>query len=99
MHQTPEVSLPSTNLEIEIVLLVPGGRVLKAAFRCVRILLCDAMKGLHDDNQDARKDTSQNAFQHVHEFGHAGRLTRIVAYTNSHFLVIRYSHFNSGLHR
>jgi hypothetical protein len=67
MDQTPEVSLPSTNLEIEIVLPIPFG-VLKAVFRCLRILLGESIMGLHDDNQDARKDTSRNAFQPVHEF-------------------------------
>jgi len=66
MDQTPEVSLPNTNLEIEIVLPIPLS-VLKAVFRCLRIWLCESMKGLQDDNRDARKDTSRNAFQHVRE--------------------------------
>jgi hypothetical protein len=57
MHQTPEVRFPSTNLEIEVVLPIRFG-LLKAVFRCLRILLCESMKGLHDDNQDGRKDTS-----------------------------------------
>ena len=66
MHQASEVSFPSTNLEVEIVLAIPFG-VLKAVFRCLRILLCESMKGLHDDNQDARKDTSRNARQRLQE--------------------------------
>src|SRR6266566_2712556 len=102
MHQASEVSFPSTNLEVEIVLPIPFG-VLKAVYRCPRILLCESMKGLHDDNEAARKDTSRNAFQGVHEClrapGHAVRLARIVAYQNTHSRLIRYSHFNLGLYR
>src|SRR6266568_5903977 len=90
MHQTPQVSFPSTNLEVEIVLTIPFG-VLKAVFRCLRILLCESMTGQHDDKQAACKDTSQNAVQRVHEClrapGHAERLACIVAHQNSHFCV------------
>ena len=66
MHQTPEVSPPSTNLEIEIVLPIPFS-VLKDVFRCRRILVGESMMGLHDEKQDARKDTSLKAFQPVHD--------------------------------
>jgi hypothetical protein len=68
MHQTPEASFPSANLEVEIVLPIPfSGSALKAGLRFVRMLLCDSIKGRCDDHQDAGKDASRNAFQGVHE--------------------------------
>src|SRR5216683_393027 len=63
MHQTPEVSFPTTNLEVEILLPIPfGGRVLKARSRCVRILLGESSKGLQDENQATHQEISSNVF-------------------------------------
>jgi len=40
MQESPKVSCPGTNLEVEIVLPIPlGGRLLKAGARSGRILL------------------------------------------------------------
>src|SRR5260370_23504128 len=72
MHQTPEVSFPSTKLEVEIVLPIPfSGSVLRAAFRCVRILLCESMKGLQDDNQATHQEISSNLFDLDHYLLHS----------------------------
>src|SRR4029077_2274314 len=61
MHQAPEVSLPSTNFRVEIVLPIPFG-VLKAVFRWLRTLLFESAKGLQDANQAAHQDISRKAF-------------------------------------
>jgi len=60
MQQTPEVSFPSTNLEVEIVLTIAfGGSVLKAASRYIGILLGESVKRMRDDDQATYQETSQ----------------------------------------
>src|SRR6266849_5019634 len=66
MHEARYVSLPSTNLKVEVVLPIPFcGGVLKACSRRICVLLCESLKRLHDDNQTAQHEICAKMF-YVH---------------------------------
>ena len=54
MQEALKMNFPTAHLEVKIVLPIPFG-VLKAAFRCLRILLRESLKGPHHDKQATRK--------------------------------------------
>src|ERR1700686_1963683 len=63
MHQAPEVSFPSANLEVKIVLPVPfRGSLPGACSRRAGILLRESWNGLQGDNQTAHHEISRNVF-------------------------------------
>src|SRR6266853_4920910 len=69
MHQTLEVSLPSTNLEVKIVLpIVFCSILLKACPRRARIVLCESREGLQYGNQAAHEKTVPHVFEPVHHY-------------------------------
>jgi len=66
MQKARYVSLPSTNLKVEVVLPIPFcGGVLKACSRRICVLLCESLKRLHDDNQTAQHEICAKMF-YVH---------------------------------
>src|SRR5260370_13630142 len=67
MQQAPEMSLPSANLEVEIVLAVALRRSW-SSLGLVWILLGESLNGLQDEKQTAYRQTNPNSFERVHYF-------------------------------
>src|ERR1700676_2142209 len=61
MKEAPQVSFPSTDLEVKIMLPVSFcGSVLNAGARYIWILLSESLSRLQDDKQAAHQGASQN---------------------------------------
>ncbi len=59
MQQPPQVSFPSADLEVKIMLPVPfRGRVSNAGARYIWILLSESLSRLKDDNQAVHQGAS-----------------------------------------
>jgi hypothetical protein len=59
MQEALEVSFPSTNLEVKIVLTIPSRwRGLRVCPGCGWLLLCESMEGVQDDKQATEQEKS-----------------------------------------
>jgi hypothetical protein len=62
------MSFPSANLEVKIALPITlRGSGLSTCVRYGRILLCESVKWLQNDNQTARQEICSNMFERVHK--------------------------------